>query len=114
MAKPRFEESQLFSQVWLWLVIGLSMVIGWWALLSTVVKLLPVPHGFGINWPETALGGVLAWLLTGVLVPLLMVLMKLVVRVRRDEIEIRFLPFTRRRIPMRDIVSAVARTYEPI
>lgn len=114
MPKPVFEEKQALGRGWLLFVVGATSLVGWWALLSSVVHVLPVPHGRGINWPHSTLGGLLTWVGMAVAVPALFLFARMTVRVTRSAVEISYFPLARKRtIALGDIESAHAREYHP-
>lgn len=110
-----FEERQIARRDPLTLAVCIPVaVFGWWALLSAAVRVVPAPTGTRTAWPVGTWDGVLAWFLTGVLVPTLLLSASLLVRVERDAIYVRYFPFARRTIPIADLGESYARTYAPI
>jgi hypothetical protein len=111
MAEPLFEERQR----WPWFITLISLaasLLGWWALLSTAVHLLPAPRGSWLRWPDSTLEAVMVWATVSVLLPMLL-LAPLYVAVYHDGVRIRF-AFVRRVIAAREIASVEAVDYRPI
>jgi hypothetical protein len=91
-----FSEEQRFRQVWLWAALAASSAVslerwrrrgGW----------VPAP---GVLVSAASLG----WFAWG----------RLAVRVGPGALEVRFAPFVRRRVPLREVVSWQAVTYRPV
>lgn len=118
MHSERFQETQRFRQVWLWIVLVAAI------LPSTVITFLgiwqQVIHGRPFGDHPTSNGGLVtafvATVIIGVTVLVMMFMARLDVAVRDDEVFVRFRPFhfKGRHIPMRDIADAKMRVYRPI
>ena len=105
----KFFEEQRFHQWWIWLLVIVGAVLGWWGFLQQIV----LGHPWGMNpGPDWAI--ILAWLLTGIGLPLFFLYGKLVVTVSGESVEIYFRPLTRRVIPIDNIARFKARIYSPI
>ena len=111
-----FREEQRFRQLWLWILL----------LASSLVGIVLVGYGVyqqviqGIPWgtkplSDTALIVVLILLLLFVLAFLLMFyFMALIIEVRSDGVFVRFRPFFSKTISYEEIKQAEVRTYRPI
>ncbi|UCE03257.1 MAG: hypothetical protein JSW67_03455 [Candidatus Latescibacterota bacterium] len=90
-------------------VILLVMGVFWWGFIQQIVLDKPWGNNPGPNW--------LLWLLLpifGVGFPLFFMSLRLIVEVRSDHVDIRYVPLTHRRIAFADIERAEPRTYRPI
>ncbi|MFN2160261.1 MAG: DUF6141 family protein [Anaerolineales bacterium] len=109
MMHLNFHEEQKISQWWVWMLVMIGIVLGWWGFFQQIV----IGQPYGIN-PGPDWMVVLVWLLTGIGLPLFILSVKLVVTVSADSVEIYFRPFTRRVIPLEQIARFKARTYSPL
>ncbi len=107
MTKVRFEERQHFRQRWMWLVIGLLVMLGWWGFVQQILLGVPFGTNPGPDWLVW-----LIWLLVGIGLPVLLVWAHLRLTVTDQEITIDYRPFSRRRIPLSDVMGASARDYD--
>src|SRR5688572_4616163 len=99
MPKPLFEEKQR----WPWIpavVVFITSILGWWALLSTALGVVPEPRARWVNWTDSPLEAVLVWLAVGVALPIIF-LIPVYVAVHRDSVQVRA-AFLRRNIPLRE------------
>jgi Family of unknown function (DUF6141) len=104
-----FREVQHFNQWWAWAVIAGLAATGWWAFIEQIV----LGHPWGNN-PAPGWVVVLMWLIFGIGVPIGMRWVRLIVRVTEDTLDIRYVPFRHRVIPLSTITSAEPRRYRPI
>ena len=104
-----FHEVQHFNQWWVLAVVAGLAVAGWWAFIEQIV--LRQPWG---NRPAPDGVVVLMWLVFGIGVPAMMRWVRLIVRVTDDALDIRYVPFRHRVIPLSTITSAEPRTYRPM
>jgi hypothetical protein len=105
-----FREVQRLRQWWLVLVaVGLAG-LGWVMFVQQIVRDRPFGDNPAPDWVVW-----LIWLLLGIGEPVFILwLARMVVEVRPDRITVRWIPFTKREIPLADVVAAEARTYRPI
>lgn len=108
-APVRFREEQRFQQWWMWLLIGIIVVVQWWGFVHQIVRGKPWGNRPAPDWMM-----VILWLLFGIGLPLLFLYVKLTVTVTDDAVDIRFRPLARRTIPISDIAQAEACTYSPL
>jgi hypothetical protein len=101
-----YEEEQSFRQPWLWAcVLGTSAAL--LGVLGLAISREP-PPGAALLIPVAVavlVGGAVPWLLWA---------MRLTVRVEPGHLHVRFFPFRRRDIPLREIARWQVRTYRPI
>ena len=109
MTKTRFEERQHFRQIWLWLIIGLVAALGWAGFIVQIVLGRPFGTNPGPDWLVWLL-----WLLVGTGLPALFAWAQLRVTVTDQEVVIRYVPFSVRRIPLSEILGATAREYDAL
>ena len=109
MTGIHFEERQHLRQWWLWLLIGVLVALGWWAVLQQIV--LGVPFGTDPGPDGLVL---LMWLLVGIVLPALLAWAHLRLAVTDQEIVIDYRPFTRRRIALSEVMGAIARDYDAL
>lgn len=103
--KIEFEETQVFTQWWLWLIligIGLIPIIG-------IYKQLILGEKFGNN-PMSALGLILFSIVVFALIGLFW-LMKLKTEIDQNEIQIRFFPFVKKQVKWHEVKSAEVLNY---
>lgn len=111
VSAPWFEETQRFTQPWLWLVILAVAGFSWYAALLQLGLRRPV----GSNpAPDAVL--LVVWLLFGVALPLLFRAMHLRTEVKADGLHLRLYPLHLRfrHWPFEALGSADARTYSPL
>ena len=96
-----FNETQRFTQWWLWLIL-----IGVWA--SMVYSFVTAP-------PQTNVAAFVSFGI-GILLPLLFWQMKLTTRITEDGIYVRFFPFhfKEKFFPWETITSSYVRSYSPL
>lgn len=109
MTKVRFEERQHFRQPWLWALILLVAGVSWWAFLQQIVLGQPFGTDPGPDWLVWLL-----WLVIGLGLPALFAWAHLRVTVTDQAVIIRYVPFSRRRIQLADVLGANAREYDAI
>lgn len=103
------EEQRWRDVVWVMvLVFGLAAT-QWFAFFRQIVQGVP----FGSNPGSDGLV-IVFWLLFGIGMPLFFLFLRLVVEVHPDTVVIRYAPLTTRAIPLRDIATVDARTYQPL
>lgn len=104
-----FVEEQKFTQIWLWLLVGIIALMAWAAFVQQIIRGTPVgthPAPDLIVWIILALFGVgLPWLF---------LVLKLVTRLEADRLVIRFRPLITRTVSLADITSCEAVTYRPL
>ena len=105
----RFREEQRFKQWWIWLLILPLAAFAWWGFVQQIILGQPFGSNPGPDWVVW-----LILLLVGIGLPALFISIRLIVTVGRDQITIRYRPFTTRRIGFDEIESYEARTYKPI
>ena len=105
----RFHEEQAMRQWWLMLLIGGVAALQWWGFYQQIILGEPWGTDPGPDWMI-----VLFWLLVGIGLPLLFAYSRLIVTVDESAVRIHFRPFTRRTIPVSNIINAEARTYAPL
>ncbi len=105
-----FREVQRMRRVWwvMLLIAGIAAMT-WYTFVQQIILGHPVGTNPGSDWSVW-----LIWLVFGIGFPAGFIIMRLVVEVREDQINIRYVPFLRRRIPFADIEKYQARTYSPI
>lgn len=104
-----FHEVQHFNQWWALAVVAGLALAGWWAFVEQIV--MGQPWG---NSPAPDAVVLLMWLVFGVGLPVMMRWVRLIVRVKGDALDVRYVPFRHRVIPLSTITSATPRTYRPI
>lgn len=111
MASPPrllYVESQRLTLWWAWVLVMAAAVLAWWALLSREVldatSLLP-----GV--PRVLLGAV--YVISGIVLPLVLVLLRLETRVTERELIVRWWPVWGRRIPLDRIEGHRTVRYRP-
>ncbi len=109
METERFREEQGFRQWWLWLIVGSSVVLLWWGFVQQIVIGEPWGDNPGPDWLT-----VLLWLAIGLGLPILFLLLKLIVTVTDEAVDIYFRPITRRTIQVSEISEVKSRTYSPL
>ena len=104
-----FYEVQYFRQRW-FLLISLAIAgLIWYGFLLQIVFRIP----FGTNpAPDWFLW--IFWLVFGIGLPVLVYITKLITAVNKENVFIRFVPFTSKEIPYSQIDHVEARTYKPI
>jgi hypothetical protein len=109
VTRTRFEERQHFRQWWIWLIILLTAAIGWWGWVQQIVLGEPFGSNPGPDWLVWLL-----WLFIGLGLPALFLWAQLRVTVTDEDVIIRYVPFTSRRIALREILGATAREYDAV
>ena len=109
MTRVHFEERQHFRQRWIWALLLLVAGLAWWALVQQIVLGQPFGSNPGPDWLVW-----LMWLLIGLGLPALFAWAQLRVTVTDESVLIRYVPFTRRAIPLAVILGANAREYDAI
>ncbi len=104
-----FHEVQPFRMWWVWLVIIIPVVLGWWLFIEQIIFGTPV----GTN-PAPDVVAVIIWLVFGIGFPLFFYSTKLITDVRTDGVYLRFVPLWSRTVPLRDIITYDARQYHPL
>ncbi len=104
-----FHEVQPLRAWWIWLVILIPVVLGWWLFIEQIVFGTPV----GTNPAPNAVA-VVIWLVFGIGFPLFFYSTKLITDVRTDAVYLRFFPLWSRTVPLTDIVTYEARQYHPL
>ena len=104
-----FTEKQRFNQTWLWILMGVIIIMPMYDIVTQLVKDIQgvKPDGFrSINYVQVLI----------FLIPLFMWVSKLETRITNTGIDARFFPFHRknRHFAWDDIDSAVVRTYSPL
>ena len=105
----RFREEQRFKQWWIWLLILPLAAFAWWGFVHQIILGRPIGSNPGPDWSVW-----LTLLLVGLGLPALFISIRLIVTVERDQITIRYRPFTTRRIGFDEIEGYKARTYKPV
>lgn len=108
-AAPVFREIQKPRQWWIMLIILGIMVLSWYMFVVQIIQGEPVGTNPGPDWVVW-----LVWIVFGLIFPLGWWAMRLVVEVYQDRVQVRYVPFVNRKIPLSDILGAEARTYEPL
>ncbi|MEA2097337.1 MAG: DUF6141 family protein [Candidatus Cloacimonadota bacterium] len=104
-----YREIQRFRQIWIWCLIGLLAVIGWYSFIQQIVFGKP----FGTN-PAPDIVMWITWIAIGIGIPLLFYSVKLTVEVRNDGIHIRFFPLYSRIILFNNVNSYEVTKYRPL
>ena len=106
-----YQETQRFTQWWLWLLLGGTAAGAW--IMALRYLLGEPPAGTGSQSGTAAL---VTWALLGVAVPLLFAAIHLRTEVRGDGVRVRLFPFhwRFRDFPFETIATAEARKYSPI
>ena len=105
----RFREVQRLPQWWLWVLVLLVAALGWWAFVEQIV--------FGRPWGSKPAPDWVVWLVwafSGLVLPIGLLLARLLVEVRDDEILVSFRPLRTRRIDPKTIQSVDVSTFRPI
>ncbi|MHC4860788.1 MAG: DUF6141 family protein [Planctomycetota bacterium] len=108
-SEPAFREEQRLRQLWLWLLCLPIAALGWWAFLEQIVYGRPWGDKPAPDWVV-----VLIWLVFGIGLPAFLWGARMIVTVSADEIDVRWIPIWRRRIPLDRIRTCEARRYRPI
>ncbi|MEA3335302.1 MAG: DUF6141 family protein [Chloroflexota bacterium] len=104
-----YHEDQKFTQWWIWLLVyGISALM-WWGFVEQIILGKPWGSKPAPDWMMWLL-----WLFIGIGLPLLFHRLKLVTEVSENSLHIRYPPITSRDIPLADIQSFEARSYDPI
>jgi hypothetical protein len=104
-----FTEVQRFRQWWLWLLIVIVAVVGWYGFYIQIVMQRPFGTNPGPDW--------LVWivfLFFGLGFPLMFFVIKLVTVLDHNHLQVALRPFHSRTIPLAEIKSAAVREYRPI
>ncbi|MHC5066427.1 MAG: DUF6141 family protein [Planctomycetota bacterium] len=104
-----FEETQRFSQPWIWAILLPLMAMAWYSAYEQLARGRPVGDDPAPDWVIWIVFG-----LVGVGIPLLLGLGRMRTTVGKGELLIDYLPLARKRIPLDDIVSHEACTYRPL
>ncbi len=104
-----FHEVQPLRMWWVWLVLLIPLVLGWWFFIEQIGFGIPV----GTN-PASDTVVVIIWLAFGIAPPVYFYYVKLVTDVRTDGVYLHFFPLWSRAVPLTDIVSYEARQYRPL
>lgn len=105
-----FREDQKWRDVgWVMaLIFGLA-ALQWWIFFTQIVRGIQVG-----NNPGSDTMVVITWLIFGIGFPAFFLWLHMVVEVRPETILIRYQPFTRRRILLREIARVEIRVYRPL
>jgi hypothetical protein len=110
MTEPlAYSEEQRFRRSWVWGIVIVVAVLGWWAFVQQIVLGKP----FGEN-PAPDWGVWLLWLVIGIGLPALFVFIRLLLEVTTDAVVVRYRPLVRRSIPLADIEQVKVRTYNAL
>jgi hypothetical protein len=105
-----FREEQAFRRWWLVLIIGGVAALIWWGFVRQIILGEPWGDDPAPDWMM-----VIVWLVVGIGLPFFFFgYMRLIVTVSSDAVIVNFRPFTRRVLPLTDIVAFEARDYRPI
>ncbi len=104
-----FHEVQPLRMWWVWLLLLIPIVLGWWLFIEQIILGIPV----GTN-PASNVDAVIIWLAFGIGLPLFFYSTKLLTDVRKDGVYLRFFPLWSRTVPLTDIVTYEARQYRPL
>ncbi len=104
-----YHEVQPLRMWWVWLILLIPLVLGWWFFIEQIVFGIPV----GTN-PASNIDAVIIWLAFGIGLPLFFYFTKLVTDIKTDGVYLRFVPLWSRTIPLADIISYEARQYRPL
>lgn len=104
-----FEESQKFSQPWVWLLMLVAAVPMWLIFLWQIVLARPVGRN---PIPDSILLVVFA--IVGIGLPALFYFLTMNIVLEESGIRITMTPWTNRLISYSDITSAIAREYNPV
>ncbi len=104
-----FHEVQHFNQWWALAVVEGLALAGWWAFVEQIV--MGKPWG---NNPAPDAVVLIMWLVFGIGLPVMMRWVRLIVRVTEGTLDVRYVPFRHRVIPLSTITSATPRTYRPL
>ncbi len=105
----RFEESQRFTQSWIWVLIAIASTPIWFIFIWQIILGRPV----GNNPMPDGLVIVLV-LFVGMGLPLMFYILRLKVSLEESGIRIIMRPWTNRFIPYTDILLATVRNYSPL
>jgi len=105
----RYRQVQRALRPWLGLLALVLAGLAWWAFVQQVV--LGVP--FGTRPAPDAVVGTL-FVLFGLAFPVVVLVARLVVEVRAEDLLVGLVPFARRIVPLERIRSAEAVTYRPV
>ena len=106
---PIYVETQRVRQWWIWLLVLIGVLFVAWMFVEQIVLGHPVgnnPAPDGFVWAVT--------LLIGVGMPLLVRSVNLTTEIHPDRIVIRYFPFWRRTILLRDVADCSPCEYRPI
>lgn len=106
-----FREVQKMNQIWIWLIIAISIVLSWYGAYQQLLLGKPFGENPAPDWII-----LLLLLVFGILFPVFFHSIKLVTEVRTDGLYIRFYPFHRsfKTFPFETIQNYDVRTYNPI
>jgi hypothetical protein len=104
-----YSETQYFRQRWLLLILLVISAIAWYAFVSQIILGYDVGSQPGQDWMIW-----ITWLAAGIGLPLLLYIIRLVVTVQEDQIEIKFYPLLDLCIEFESIHTAKQVEYSPI
>jgi hypothetical protein len=114
--KIYFEEIQQFRQPWIWWLTAPLSLFGIAVFIYIMAKQLLMGQPVGNRpMPDSTLkwfGPLMMFIIAGI--PLLLYFMKLHVKVASQVIHVRFFPFLKKQLMLKNIVSSHARQYKPI
>ena len=106
---PAYREVQRFRQWWIWLILVPVVGAAWWAFVQQILGGQPFGSNPGPDWVVW-----LVFVLFGLGLPVLLLAARLVIEVNATELDLRYVPFRRRRIPLGDVQDHEAVTFRPI
>lgn len=102
-------EVQRFRQTWLWILVVFLVGLSWYSFLQQIVYQKPFgthPASDSVVW--------IIWVVFGIGFPIFFLNFGMTTELREDGIRIRFFPFYRRRIDLKDIQSFEVKDYHPL
>jgi hypothetical protein len=106
---PLYHEEQHFRQWWVWVLVAAPAALAWWLFVEQIIRAKPLGQNPAPDWLVW-----LIWLLIGIGLPLFFGRMTLVVELTAEQLLIRYRPFSRRVIPLDEVVRVQARTYNAV
>ena len=105
-----FRELQYMRHVWwvMLLVLGTAALM-WWGFVQQILFGMPWGNNPSPDWMMWIL-----WLVFGIGFPLAFYWMRLIVEVHDQEVSIRYVPLTSKKISLESIQDVEARTYNPL
>lgn len=104
-----FSEVQRFRQAWLWILVVFLVGLSWYSFLQQIVFKKP----FGTHPAPDSVVWII-WAVFGIGFPIFFLNFGMMTELREDGIQVRFFPFYRRFIDLKDIQNYEVKEYHPL